>query len=172
MAKTKPIRPVRLRHSIDVELQPVPFVPFESARRVDLAKLARASHAEVEIGRFESDCCHRIVRAIVKQGRVVAYETDPCSGKKRTPAPAEFEKLIAQAKRKTSTGGGGPKLPMPVARLANTSGLGDFIKWSEPQIWTCVRFCGSILGIGFCITCCVETTIKPGEKRYSCFPPS
>ena len=82
---------------MEFEVTPVPFVPFQSLRTLDLDRLARARHAVVELGQFESDRCKRTVRAVIKAGQVTEVKVDPCRDAKAKVTP-EFARLMARAR--------------------------------------------------------------------------
>lgn len=161
------LRSVHVQKTIDIEVTPVPFVPFESLRNLDLEALARAPRAVVELGQIETECCRRTARALIKKGYVTEVRLDPCGAKgKPAPIDRDFAKLIAQADAKLrGKGGGGVKLPIPVAKFFARKGV---IGVDIPASWTCYRICPTLFGKQiFCMTCCV-TTLADKSKIFDC----
>ena len=165
MAKSKKPRAAKLQQTVDVEVSRVPFVPFEAARRLDVDKLVRASRAVVELGQFESECCKRTVRAVVKKGYVTEVRIDPCEDGKPGKLPRELDKLLARADAKLSSSRSKPvKLPIAVTDFFGARG---FIDIDIPATWTCYTICVGFFGYVACFVCCV-TTIHDGSKIYEC----
>ena len=154
MARSKKPRSVKLRQTVEFEVTPVPFVPFHSLQTLDLDRLARARHAVVELGQFESDRCKRTVRAVIKAGRVTEVKVDPCRDA-MAKVPRPFARLMqrAHAKLKRSTSST-PRLPISVASFfARNTDDGKII--IELGV-VCVTVCIDFSGIHICATCCMD----------------
>ena len=165
MPRPTKARAFKLRQTVELEFTPVPFEPFESVRSLDLEQLARSRRAVVELGQFETDCCRRTARAVIRKGRVTGIELDACKDRAATPGKAkkpgnvapEFARLFARAHEKLKrSNGGGLRLPMPVTRFFRRNAVGDVEITIEIQKGaTCYRVCVSLPGILACGYCCV-----------------
>jgi hypothetical protein len=146
---------------VEFEVTPVPFVPFQSLRTLDLDRLARARHAVVELGQFESNRCKRTVRAVIKAGQVTEVKVDPCRDVK-AKVPPEFARLISRARRalKRSTPPT-PRLPMSVARFFVRQTSGD-IEIGPATV--CLTICIDFFGTRICTVCCVIPDTGRGEQ--------
>lgn len=138
-------RTLVLHRRVRIEVTPLPFVPLESVKSLDLEALSRAKSALVEVGHYETGCCRRLVRAIVRDGTVTAFELEPC--KERAPMTPEMKAIVAaahQAARKRD--GRGPKLPVRVAELPRA------LARIKVSLWTCIKICC----FGHCLVCCID----------------
>lgn len=158
MARSSTVRPIHLKHTVDVEVRAVPFTPFEALRSLDLERLRRAPRAVVELGRFESDCCGRTAQAIIRRGRVTEIKVDGCAGSRAVKAAPEVAQLLALARKKLKARHAPDKLPVPVGAFFRI--FGDIITIDIPMSWTCMVICITVLGQRMCTTCC--TTRGPG----------
>lgn len=138
-------RSLTVNQRVRVTITPAPFHVFASVRQLDVARLKRAARQRIEVGYFESECCRRMVHAVVRKGQVVKLELEPCEG--TAPASPEIEQVARAAlKRLGVKPGGGKVLPVPVERfVANAQGF----TW---EIWWCFRICC----FGYCIFCCFD----------------
>jgi hypothetical protein len=155
------LRSVKLRQAVEFEVTPVPFVPFQSLRTLDLDRLARARHAVVELGQFESDRCKRTVRAVIKAGQVTEVKVDPCRDAKPKVTP-EFARLVARA-RATLKRSMPPtqRLPVSVARFFARHTHGD-IEIGPATV--CLTICIDFFGTRICTVCCVTPDTGRGEQ--------
>jgi hypothetical protein len=136
-----------IRRSVPIEVTPLPFQPLESVRNLDLDRLARVKSARIEIGHYETGCCRRVVRAVIRNGMVTNFELEPC--KKPVHMTPEMKGIIRDAHQALrARKAPGQKFPFPVQQLP---GAVAKIKYS---IWVCVRICC----FGYCLTCCIDTT--------------
>ena len=164
MAASRKPRSITLRQAVDVEVAPVPFVPFQSVRTLDLYRLARGRH-EVELGQFEADCCKRTVRAIVRQGYVTEVTVDACSDRKAKVTP-EFARLMARARKKLKgSARPRPRLPLPVTRFFARNTQGD-IEINLEITSICLRHCIVFFGTQICTICCI--TFGSGGEQLNC----
>ncbi len=62
---------VTLTHPVKVTITPSRFREFASLGQLDVARLKRAARQRIEVGYFESECCRRMVHAVVHKGKVV-----------------------------------------------------------------------------------------------------
>jgi|SRR6185436_1679200 len=140
---------------VAVRVTPVPFTPLATLDALDVGRLKRAARKRIEVGYFESECCRRMVYAIVRKGMVVKLELDPCEGEVQTTP--ETEQVIKSALARMRAGKGGRKvLPVPVERfMANAPGL-------IIQIWGCIRICC----FGYCLFCCYDLSSKLGAWGF------
>jgi hypothetical protein len=141
---------VVVNQKIPIKVARVPFKSFESARHLDVASLSRAKTARFEVGYFESDCCRRIVHAVVKNGRVTKLEPEPCKHPARlTP---EMSKLVRAARSKL----GSPKFrSRPVSEFL-AGGHGFTID---------ISFCFIICIFEWCLMCCYDS--EPGSSTVN-----
>lgn len=140
---------------VAVKVTPVPFTPLATLKHLDVARLKRAGQQRIEVGYFESECCRRMVYAVVRKGMVVKLELDPCEGEVKTTP--ETEQVIKAALARMRAGKrGGKVLPVPVERLAsNAAGL-------IIQIWGCIKICC----FGYCLFCCYDISSKLGAWGF------
>jgi len=162
MAAARKPRSISLRKALDIEVTPVPFVPFQSLRSLDLARLGRGRHV-VELGQFEAGCCKRTARAVVSRGHVTDVSVDACSDGKAKASP-ELTKLMARARKKLKTSTSPrPRLPLPVARFFALNERGDIdIQLNIESI--CFRTCIDFFGTQICTICCMVFSPGGGEQ--------
>ena len=142
------------KHAVQVEVRPVDFQLFAAVKHLDVAKLSKSARAKIELGFFETDCCRRVVRALVQQGMVVGLELEPCKDKAGKPPTADEQALIQAAIKRVRARRSRPFRPVELTRfLGNAVGL-------TIETITCTRIC--IFGI--CFVCC--TTVDP--DRVDC----
>jgi hypothetical protein len=140
-------RTLVLHRKVPIEVTPLPFQPLESVRNLDLSALARVKRAHIEIGRYETGCCRRVVRAVIRRGMVTSFELEPC--KKRVQLTSDMKSIVRAAHAAArARSGRGPKFPFAVHDLPSAVAQ---LKYS---IWWCVRICC----FGYCITCCYDKT--------------
>jgi hypothetical protein len=139
---------VVVNQKIPIEVRRVPFKAFESVRHLDIARLSRAKSARFEVGYFESDCCRRIVHAVVKNGRVTKLEPERCKHPVRlTP---EMSKLMRAVRSKL---GRTTFRSTPVSRFL-AGGAGITID---------ISFCFIICIYNWCLLCCYDSDPGPGN---------
>ena len=159
-ARKKSVRKVSV--DAQVEVSRVPFVRSSGLRYLDLERLERAKSAVVELGRFESECCDRVMRAEVRRGLITRIEVDPCHDSGKGLPAAEMAMLLKRAGLKPPRGG--PKLPVPIAHVLEprdpTGPIIDVKDW-----WYCERICVVIWNTTICFTCCTVTSPGGGTRR-------
>ena len=134
----------KIKHEVELDVQPLDFQSFDTVRHLDAHRFAAVEHARIEIGQFKSDCCQRLVYAVVKKGIVTSLEMDPCAGGARRSK--DLAELVKSLTRKARGDAARAKLPMPLER---------FIEISHQiviETWTCIRIC--VWDV--CVTCCEE----------------
>ena len=152
----------KLSVDAQVEVSRVPFMPSRALRYLDVNRLARAKSAVIELGRFESECCDRVMRAEVRRGLVTRIDIDPCRDSGKGLPAAEMAKLLKRAGVKPPRGG--PKLPVPIARMrAPDEGPGPIIDVKD--WWYCERICVTLFGQTICFTCCTVPNRTGGTRR-------
>ena len=141
---------------VDVEL--AQFKVLASVRHLDVAKLAREGSTSIEVGFFETDCCHRMVRAVVRKGMVTELLLEPCDDKKMQAPSPELVRLFELARRRLPRARRSFRGPMPLAEF-----LDDVAALTVETI-TCIRICI----LGFCFVCCTtkipNLPVVCGEK--------
>jgi hypothetical protein len=137
-----------LDQRVKVKVTPARFKLFESTRQLDVARLKRAAQARFEVGYFETDCCRRVVHAVVKQGRVTKLELEPCKGEVR--ATPELGQVLRAARKRLGADRTGTKpLPMPVDKFLSQAAR------IVIHIWGCIQICI----FGYCFLCCYDIGI-------------
>jgi len=135
---------IKIKHEIELDVQPLEFHFFNAARHLNAHHFAAVEHARIEIGHFKSDCCQRMVYAVVKKGVVTDLEMDPCTN--GIKVSNELAEVVRSFSRKVDRDSGGARLPMPLDRFVEIA----------PQlvvvVWTCIRICA----FGYCVTCCQQ----------------
>ncbi len=151
---TRPLkqrRPIAtFNYPVKVRVRQPEFKVLESVRHLDVAELARAANAEIELGYVKTDCCRQLVRAIIQKGNVAQIQVEAFSEGDRTPMSPELARLLKVAQRRASARrSGSPRFPMPVA---------EFFK--EAEAFTVkTLFCFELCLFGWCIQCCQRTDI-------------
>ena len=160
MARSKQLRSVKLQQGVEFEFVPATFVPFQSLQTLDVEKLAKARHAVVEFGQFESASCKQTLRAVIKNGRVTEVKLDAC-GDAKVKLTAGFARLLARAhaKQKRSRTPA-PRLPLPVASFFLRRGAFGDVTINDDIIngMICYRVCIDFFGTLICSTCCGTST--------------
>jgi hypothetical protein len=174
MARTpKRARPVAtFAHSLKVEVHRSKIELLESARHLDIAKLARAASAEVELAYLESACCQRFVRAVVRKGMVTKLVLEPCADRAPMKISPELAELLkAAGPRVLQRDRRGPRLPLGVRDFMNN------VQTVLNETIYCIHLCL----LGHCIWCCFywEGDAEPSWGYLDCdgwivgpFPPS
>jgi hypothetical protein len=156
MARSTQPRSLKLRQTVEFELVPAAFVPFQSLRTLDIGKLETARHAVIECGQFESTCCKRTVRAVIKDGNVTEIELEACGDANGKVTPA-FATLLARAhasqKRSRSPA---RKLPMPVTSFFVRRSTFGAVTISDDVLdgMICYTVCIDFFGTRICTICC------------------
>lgn len=151
MSRVKRMRPIMtFKYPVKVEVYRPDFELFASVRYLDIAKLAKAASAQIEIGYLKNACGMQMVRAAIKNGRVTGLKIDLCSeGKERLPA--ELVRILDVARRKVSRPDKNPpRFPIPVAAFARRA--------ADISTDTIVLSCVSICIYGSCILYCKDET--------------
>lgn len=152
MARSKKYSPrsIVLHRNVAIEATPLPFRPFESVRHLDVARLCRAAHARLELGYFDTGCCRRILHAVVRKGKVVKLELEPC--KQPVAATPDLKKAVGAAVRRIAARErASVSLPVPVHQfLAEESSF-------HVSAWFCIKICC----FGHCIMCCTHFIPPP-----------
>jgi hypothetical protein len=135
-----------VRHPVQVTVQPLMIEPSGSLAYLDVAKLAKATRAHIELGHVTVNGCKSAVRAIVRKGVVVGIATDGCAGcDDGEGVPAEILPLLRAAQRKLRAAdkSAGEDRPVPVA---------EFLQRQQqmPERSRCFMFCI----FGRCYICC------------------
>ena len=145
-------------HTIQVEAQPTEFFLLASVPYQDVGKLARATHAEIELGYFKtniSNSCRQFVRAIIQEGMVTDLLVEPCSDDETEPASEELVRLLDTARRRlTPSDSREPRFPIPVAEF-----MSDAAALTIRTI-TCMEICI----LGSCFVCCSD----PSGTEWFC----
>jgi hypothetical protein len=152
----KQLRPIlTFRHPVRIEIYRPQFQLFGSVLQLNVDKLARAAHTEIELGTLETSCCSRIVRAVIRKGMVTELRVDRSGDNKSEPITPELSGLLDQARRRVRQRRRGPgRLPMPVAKFMSVA----------QEVSTETLNCFSICFFGHCFICCrVEST-----KQWFC----
>jgi hypothetical protein len=145
-------------YPVKVEASRPDFEMSNSIRHLDLAALAKAASAEIEIGRVKGGCCgDQIVRAVIRKGMVTGLRVDDPPKGKQTPVRSDLAKLLNEARhtvekeRKSSF-----RFPIPVVELGNNKVVDQAV-----ETLTCIR----IHWLGVQITCCWRTDIPNLEPK-------
>lgn len=128
---------------IRVEVRQPKFVRSASLAYIDAAKLARAAHAEFEVGHFDAGCCRRPVVAVVRRRMVTALRVEACAECKPVRLTAEAQAVLNAARRRMGRREK-PFRPMPVAQFL--SGVSGIIVWPNCY-WICIT-------TSLCLFCC------------------
>jgi hypothetical protein len=138
-------------HPARVTVRESKFKLLQSARHLDISALKKTARSEVEIGEVETECCHHLVLAVVRKGKVVGLNVEPISKDARTPIGPELRRLLEVVKRKLrASRPHQPKFPMPVEKFF----AADVADLSINTI-TCIQICV----LGWCIACCFNADI-------------
>jgi hypothetical protein len=158
---------IRFTHPVEMRVRQLPIKFFSSLRNLDIARLSAAKRAEVELGLVKTSCCEQIVRAGIRNGKVVGVTIEPCApGKKRQATPPELKRLLeASQKRIGRAAGGSMRFPMA---------LKPFLVQAQSARGITVITCVEVCLFGYCIACCrqpngvwicghltIDTTVGP-----------
>jgi hypothetical protein len=143
---SKPRTLLTFNHPTKVVVHESKFKLLDSVRHLDLRSLEKSARAEVELGEVETECCHHLVRAIIRKGLVTGLQVEAISKEARAPMTPELRKLLDVVKRKLKARKRpGLRFPLPVAKFFAT----DVADISVTTI-TCIQICF----LGWCIACC------------------
>jgi hypothetical protein len=124
---------------------------LDSVRHLNFQSLEKAAHAEVEPGEVKTECCHHLVRAVIRKGSVTGLKIEPISKEARTPITPALRPLVDAVKRKLKVHSSkAPKFPILVAKFF----VGDVADISVTTI-TCIQICF----FGWCTACCFNGDI-------------
>ncbi len=148
---SKPRTLLTFNHPTKVMVRESKFALLDSVRHLDLQSLETAARAEVELAEVKTECCHHLVRAVIRKGMVTGLQVEPISKEAQTPMTPELRKLVDTARRKLrARNPKGPKFPLPVGRFF----AADMADISVTTI-TCIQICV----FGWCIACCFNGDI-------------
>lgn len=142
MPKTKTSATMRYLVPMKVRRPKLDVLP--SVAYLDIAKLAQAENATVELGSIQSGCCPRRVSAHIRNGKVASLEVQGCPDSK--PPTPEIRRLLKTADKSLGGSGTTSKFrPVPVADFfRNGAGL-------TIDIFVCIEICF----LGYCLLCCI-----------------
>jgi hypothetical protein len=133
-------------HPTKVTVRESKFELLDSVRHLDLRSLEKAARADVELGEVKTECCHHLVRAVIRKGMVTGLQIEPISKEARTPITPELRKLLGVVKRKLEARRRpGVRFPLAVAKFFGT----DIAAISVTTI-ICVQICM----FRWCSSCC------------------
>ena len=136
------------RYPIRVEVRRPKFERSASLAYLDLAKLARAARAELEVGHFETVCCRKPVLAVIRRGVVTDLRVQACAECKPVRLTPERQALLRLARRRIGGRREGRFRPMPVAQFINGPA-------ALPFLGECHEICFiTIFGYDICWFCC------------------
>jgi hypothetical protein len=144
------------RYPIRVEVRRPKFERSASLAYIDIAKLARAAHAEFELGHLESGGCRKAVIGIVRRGMVTALRVEACARCKPVRLTPELQAVLKVAQRRIGRRSDGPFRPMSVARFMSRGA-----ELVADCYWICIyRLCLYCCKIGMRWDCWIY--ISPG----------
>jgi hypothetical protein len=154
MQKSRKSAVVTMQYPARVEISQPELELSPSLAHLDVARLAKAASAELEVGFVNSGCCRQALRASIRKGKVTALYAESCRDGK--PASPELAKLIHAARRRVMGPKAQPKWqPVPVADFLENVAL------LSVDAWVCIKFCL----FGHCFMCCAHAT-----SRSFCIP--
>jgi hypothetical protein len=141
----RPQPPITFEYPAQIEVRQPEFELLGSVPYLDLARLARATRAEIELGYYKIESCRHFVRAIVEEGMVTDLVVEPCSDDELQPASAELVRLFNVARQHVTPPESEPfQPPVPVADfMPNAAAMG--LRWM-----VCIEICM----FGTCFHCC------------------
>jgi hypothetical protein len=154
-SKTRPL--VSFNQPVMVQVHEPAFTLARSLRFLDIAVLAKAARAEVEIGEIDGGCCHHKVRVTIRKGMVVKLHADPCKKEGQARLPPDLAKVVKESVRRVRAKRGRARsLPVPVSTFFASSAAARLI---TVETLRCIRLC--IFGI--CVTCCWREDLPDAE---------
>jgi hypothetical protein len=129
------------RYPVRVEVRRPEFERSASLAYIDVAKLARAARAEVEVGHFEVGGCRKAVLAVIRRGIVTALRVEGCAQCKPVRLTPEIQAVLKVARRRIGRRRNGSFRPMSVAR---------FVSQTAELVADCYWICIGRL----CVYCC------------------
>ena len=142
-------RSITFTQPMRVRVQQPEVEILASVKHLDVNELARAARAEIELGYVKTNCCHQLIRAVVRKGMVTRLVVEPPSKRGGTRVSPELRRMLNAARRRASPRRQPGPLPMPVAPF-----LANAARFSIQTIW-----CFQICIFGWCIACCVNGDI-------------
>jgi hypothetical protein len=131
---------LKFKRTSEVEVRLPEFEPLASLKSLDYRRLEKGNHT-IEIGFLTGGCCHKLVRAVVKNGMVTELEVEPC--KESRPASPGLTATLKEAHRRLAKQMGGWR-PIPISEISTVEPLR--ISWGSG----CIQICE----FGYCLTCC------------------
>lgn len=148
-----------LRTPVNLAIYRAEVEPFDALRYVDLAKLAKAPRATVELGVVRTPAGTDTIVAEVRRGEIVGLgpqHCSGCSGNGKLPEKRMRDALTRVASKL------GPKegvtLPMPITTVLGPRGLRAPLRPLIINVVTQQRR-----------SCCVEWTTKDGQSCIRCY---
>jgi hypothetical protein len=156
-AELKPL--LRLRTPVKLAVYRAEVEPFDALRYLDLAKLAKAPHASVELGVVRTPAGTDTLVAEVRRGEIVALAPQHCSGCSGKGKLSE-KRMRDALTRVASTLGPkeGVTLPMPINKVLGARGLRAPLRPLVINVVTAERS-----------DCCIEWTNKDGSTCMRCY---
>src|SRR5271156_6275832 len=105
---------MKFKYEADVELVPADFHAFEAVQHLDLEHYAQAPRSTIDLGYLKTNCCRRMVRAIVEKGMVTQMEVEPCHGDDKKASDLAKKLNLAELREKLPKKAAPPTLPMPL----------------------------------------------------------
>jgi hypothetical protein len=150
---------LRLRTPVNLTVYRTDLEPFDALRYLDLAKLAKAPRATVELGVVRTPAGTDTLVAEVRRGEIVGLgprQCTGCSGEGDLPEDRMRDALTRVASKL------GPKqdvtLPMPITKVLGPRGLRAPLR---PLIFNVVSEERE--------SCCVSWTTKDGQSCIRCY---
>ena len=134
---------------------------FDLGKTVGPFALAKGSHRLI-IGRVKGGCCASLLRARIKDGRVVGIEVERC--KDAAPVDPQMSRLLQEAARKLPRPKRRAKLAIPIEPSLKPAAMQRMTRGFVEE--TCVYFCIPI--IGRCYLCCSSVWYPEGRRINWC----
>jgi hypothetical protein len=156
-AELKPL--LRLRTPVKLAVYRAEVEPFDALRHLDLATLARAAHAGVELGVVRTPAGIDTVVAEVRRGEIVALGPQHCSGCSGKGKPSKKQMRDALIRVVSRLGAKeGVTLPMPINKVLGPRGLRVPLRPLVIHVVTAERD-----------NCCITYTTKDGWYCMRCY---
>ena len=157
----------KVKWEIQLEISLPEFRPFETLKLLDVNRLSKGNHL-IEFGKFQGCDCDCVVRARIKQGKVVGLKFEKC--KNSRPISGRLLQELEAARRRLLVKSPAKWEDFSVADLID--GSARLRKLIDITISSgCIMVCWGSPGQQRCVICCLGGAISVPEPTRPSQPP-